>query len=238
MRGVLELVAREPLELHAERELDEAVGEPHVLRQQRAVQVGADHVAAQDALEAVPVVVAVAAEHAAERVLVRSEVGAPAVVLEAGDHARPGAEVGLDRAVADQPLAGLADGAQVHEAHARELLALHLVGVAEQLVAAAHGEHHGAAVGRAVEGVALRLGHVVGHGGLVAVLAAAHVEEVVRVRVERLAEARGGMLEAEPAPLAARAQHGDVAAVGVDVHQLGIEREHPQRRHRTTVLPM
>ena len=39
------------------------------------------------------------------------------------------------------------------------------------------------------------------------------------------------MLEAEPAPLAARAQHGDVAAVGVDVHQLRIEREDPQRRH-------
>ena len=39
------------------------------------------------------------------------------------------------------------------------------------------------------------------------------------------------MLEAEPAPLAARAQHRDVAAVGVDVHQLGIERADPQRRH-------
>ena len=76
------------------------------------------------------------------------------------------------------------------------------------------------------------------HRDLVAVLAAAHVEEVVRVRVERLAEARGGVLEAEPAPLAARAQHGDVAAVGVDVHQLRIERQDPQRRHRTTVLPM
>ena len=41
-----------------------------------------------------------------------------------------------------------------------------------------------------------------------------------------------------PAPLAARAQHGDVAAVGVDVHQLRIERADPQRRHTTTVLPM
>ena len=160
------------------------------------------------------------------------------MVLEPCDHARAAAEVGLDGAVADQPLAGLADRAEVHESHARKLLAAHLVGVAQQLVAAAHGQHDRAAVGGAVEGVALRLGHVVGHGHLVAVLPAAHVEEVMSIRVERLAEARGRVLEAKPAPLAASAQHGDVAAVGVDVHQLRVEREHPQRRHRTTVLPM
>ena len=46
------------------------------------------------------------------------------------------------------------------------------------------------------------------------------------------------VLEVEAAPLAAGAEHGDVAAVGVDVHQLGVEREHPQRRHTITVLPM
>ena len=119
VRGVLELVAGQRLELDAERQLDQAVGEPDVLRQQRAVQVGADHVAAVHALEAVAAVVAVAREHAAERLLAGPEVGAPAVVLEAGDHARPGAEVGLDRAVADQPRARLADGAQVDEARRR-----------------------------------------------------------------------------------------------------------------------
>ena len=40
------------------------------------------------------------------------------------------------------------------------------------------------------------------------------------------------VLEADPAPLAARAQHRDVAAVGVDVHQLGVERQHAQRSRR------
>ena len=84
------------------------------------------------------------------------------MVLEAGDHARAAAEVGLDRAVADQPRARLA-----HRAAGRrgptpgQLLAAELVGVAEQLVAAADGEHHGAAVGRRVQRVALGLGHVV-----------------------------------------------------------------------------
>ena len=160
------------------------------------------------------------------------------MVLEARDHARPVAEVGLDRAVADQPRARLAHGAQVDQPDAGQLLAAELVGVAEQLVAAADGEHDRAAVGRGVEGVALGGDHVVRDGDLVAVLAAAHVEEVVGVRVERLAEARRGVLEAEAAPLAAGAQHRDVAAVGVDVHQLGVERADPQRRHTTTMLPM
>ena len=45
----------------SERQLDQPVGEPDVLRQQRPVQVGADHVAAAHALEAVLAVVAVAA---------------------------------------------------------------------------------------------------------------------------------------------------------------------------------
>ena len=86
------------------------------------------------------------------------------------------------------------------------------------------------------EGIALGLLHVARDGDLVAVLAAAHVEEVVGARVERLAEARRRVLEAEAAPLAAGAEHGDVAAVRVDVHELGIEREHSQRGHSLTVL--
>ena len=176
--------------------------------------------------------------HAAERLLVRAEVGAAAVVLEARDHARAGAEVGLDGAVADQPRARLADGLQVDQAHAGQLLAAKLVRVAEQLVAAADGEHHRAAARGGVERIALRGLHVARDGDLVAVLPAAHVDEIVRVRVEPLAERGGGVLEAEAAPFAAGAEHGDVAAVGVDVHQLGIEREDSQRRHTTTVLPM
>ena len=89
VRGGLELVRRaarapaaEPVR-RLDRERDQAVGEPGVLGQQRAVQVGADQVEAPDALVAVAAVVAVAVEDAAERLGARAEVGAPAVVLEA-----------------------------------------------------------------------------------------------------------------------------------------------------------
>src|SRR3954465_6160535 len=49
--GVLEGVV-ERLELDPQGELDQAVRQPHVLGEQRAVQVGTDHVAAVHALEA------------------------------------------------------------------------------------------------------------------------------------------------------------------------------------------
>ena len=58
----------------------------HVLRQQRPVHVGAD-VAPRGALDAAAPVVAVAAQHAAERRLPVGEQRAPAVVLEAREHA-------------------------------------------------------------------------------------------------------------------------------------------------------
>ena len=69
---------------------DQPVGEPRVLGQQRAVEVGADHVVAQDALEAGRARVAVAAcSTRPSGCVAGAEVRAPAVVLEAGQHARP-----------------------------------------------------------------------------------------------------------------------------------------------------
>ena len=63
-----------------------------------------------------------------------------------------------------------------------------LVALAEQLVAAADREHDRAAVAppRAARRAWSR--HVLGHRDLVAVLAAAHVEEVVGRGVQRLAD--------------------------------------------------
>ena len=136
--------------------------------------------------------VAVAAQDAAERPLAVAEVRAPAVVLEAGEHARAvdAGQLDLDRDVADQPRALLADGAQVDEADAGDLLVAELVGVAEELVAAADGEDRAAVGGRGVQRVALALDEVLRAELLVAVLAAAEVEEVVRGRVDVVAEAR------------------------------------------------
>ncbi len=201
--GVLERVV-ERLELGPgavaalQRERDQVVGQPGVLRQQRAVQVGADQVVAAHALEAVAAVVAVALQHPAERLGAGAEVGAAAVVLEAGEDPRAAAEVDLDRDVADQPRARLAHGLQLGEPEARQLLLAELVAVAEQLVAAADGEQGGAVVDRRRERLALAGDQVGGDHALVAVLAAADVDEVVGGGVDRLADPAPAWLKPIP----------------------------------------
>ena len=175
-----------------------------------------------------PTVVSMTLEDAAERALGRSQARAAAVVLEAGEHPRRLAQVDLDGDVADQARAVLADGLEVDEADARKPLTSEFVRVAEQLVAAADGEDHLPGRRRVVQRAALDGGEVGGAQGLVAVLAAADVEEVVGVRVQFVAQAGAGELEAHPAPLAALAQEREVAAVGVDVHQVRIERADAQ----------
>ena len=139
------------------------------------------------------------------------------------------------------------DGLEVDEAESFDPLVAELVAVAEELIAAADGEHDGAVPGRAGNRVALGRDHVCGHDLLVAVLAAADVDEVVRGGVETFAGPGAPVLEADAAPLAAPFEEEDVATVGVDVHLLGVEREQPQaavrvRTHRaasstTTVEP-
>ena len=118
------------------------------------------------------------------------EMRAPAVVLEARQHPRAGAEVDLDRDVADQPRAGVAHGLEVDEPDAGEPLAAELVGVAEQLVAAADGEDDAPALGRGVQRVALDGGEVLRAQLLVTVLTTPEVEQVVGVGIDLVAEAR------------------------------------------------
>src|SRR4051794_3898586 len=89
---------------------DEPVGEPGVLRQQRAVQVRADDAVAHDALVARLPGVAVAAQDLAQRVLAGTEVRAAAVVLEARQHTRSAVELHLDGDVADEAVRVHADG--------------------------------------------------------------------------------------------------------------------------------
>src|SRR4029078_3960551 len=122
------------------------------------------------------------------------------VVLKAGQHA-PAVQIELDRDVADQARPLLADGADVEQPHALDLLAVEAVGAPEQLIAAADAEHDRVARRRALERVALGGEQVLGAQALVAVLAAAEVEEVVGVGIERLAEPARLHAEADPAPL-------------------------------------
>ena len=83
LEPVVERLQRPRPATPCKRHLDQVVGEPGVLRQQRPVQVGADRVADPDALEPVPAVVAVAAEDPAQRFRALGQIGTAAVVLEA-----------------------------------------------------------------------------------------------------------------------------------------------------------
>src|SRR6185437_9239937 len=134
----------------------------------------------------------------------------------------------------------LAHRAEVGQAEPGQRLLAQLVALAEQLVAAADGEEDCAVVDRLRKRRALGLDHVGGDGALVAVLAAADVEEVVRARIDRLALAGAVVDEADPAPFAAPPQKDDVAAVGVDVHLVGVEPEDAKLHHsswpRTTTV--
>ncbi len=116
-----------------------------------------------------------------------------------------------------------------------------LVGVTEQLVAAAHGEDHRAAVGRGVQIGALAVCEVVRAQPLVAILAAADVVQIGARKVERLTDRGGCQLKIDPAPAAAPLEQQQVAAIGVDVHQLGVQRADTQpiaqARRITTALP-
>src|SRR6266851_5700849 len=134
-----------------ERAPDQVVGEMRVLGQQRTVEVRAEDGSLQAAFGVILAVVAAAHAHAAERPGFRPQVRATAVILEAdeGLWVKVG-HVGVDNHVADESaLAGL--GANVDEADAGEALAVGgQVVVAEELVAATHGQHAGAACYRAL----------------------------------------------------------------------------------------
>jgi hypothetical protein len=79
-----------------------------------------------------------------------------------------------------------------------------------------------------VQRVALRREQVLRAQALIAILTATEIEQIVLARVQRLAEAARRQLEADPAPRAAALEHKQVAAVGIDVHQVRIERADTQ----------
>ena len=94
---------------------------------------------------------------------------------------------------------------------------------AEQLIAAADGEER-LLPARRQHGARSRLpGEVVRDERLLAVLAAADVEEVDLADRHRVADADRAHLELVPAQPGSRGQHGDVPAVGVDVQVVRIE---------------
>ena len=148
---------------------------------------------------------------------------ASGVVLESGHHRRDAvAEVGLEQHVTDQPL--LARERLVGEdscaRHPRAVAAA--VAPPEQLVAATDGQHRGAGVDGSAQ-VVSPCRQVGRDERLLTVLAATDVDEVVRPRLERVTGLDARHLERMPSECSAPREHGDVAAVGIDVEVVRIE---------------
>src|SRR5436190_8229491 len=223
----------------AERLPDQVVGEPGILRQERAVEVAAVGVAVDGALGAVLPVVAVALEHPPERPAARPEVGLAAVVLEADQCPPRAVQVRLDDDVADVP-ARPRHRAHVEDADAGELLAVHGgVGVPEELIAAADGEHHRPRLDGFLDGLALLGQEVRRDHSLFTVLAAPEEDKVACSRVETVAKAHRLHLQLDAAPGAAPLEGQDIPSVAVDVHQVGIEggEREPKRCQRALLSP-
>jgi hypothetical protein len=132
-------------------------------------------------------------------------------------------DVGVDHHVADEAaLAGF--GGDVDEADARESLALGCrVVMAEELVAAAHGQHDSAGGHRALQRRLLVLDQVFVDQRLLAVLSAAEEEHVDLVHMPGGAAPELDESGFEVSPLRTLEQRENVAAVAVDVHEVGIE---------------
>jgi hypothetical protein len=157
----------------------QVIGEPGVLRQQRAVQVAGVHVARNRTLGAVLAVVARADLDVAERRAARPQVRFAAVVLEADERVALGVPGAAHDAVAD--VAALA-GHRPRVEHAdagQDLAAARAELAPEELVAAADRQHHRARVDGLAQRGALVRHQVGGHNGLLAVLAAAEEIQVV-----------------------------------------------------------
>src|SRR5712692_1456582 len=207
-----------------ERTPDQVVGEMRVLGQQRTVEVRAEDGSLQAAFGVILTVVAEAHAHAAERPGFRPQVRATAVILEAdeGLWVEVG-HVGVDDHIADESaLAGL--GANVDEADAGEALAVGgLVVVAQELVAATHGQHAGAACYRALERGLLGPDELFVYQRLLAILAAAEKEDIDVLHALGGAAPQLDQPGVEVAPFGSLEQREDVAAIPVDVHEVGVQ---------------
>jgi hypothetical protein len=187
------------------------------------VEVRAHRSAESAALAAVLAVVPKACEHASEWLGPLVEEGPPSVVLETRESAPlSGIQLALEENVADHaPFTG--DGVVREEADSGELCARTVaVEAPEQLIAATYGQERRVLGNGLAEWRAFRL-QVPRHESLFAILAAAHVIEVVFAGPDSLAEADRPIVEIDPSPAGAPLEHGDVSTIRVDVEVVGIE---------------
>ncbi len=187
------------------------------------MEVRADRAAHAAALPTALAVVPEPGHHPAQCLRAGIEPRPAGVVLEARERSpHAGLELALEQDVPDHPPVPR-DRVEGEDAHTWELRSAEVaIRPAEQLVPAAHGQQGGAVRERLVDALAL-VREVGGDERLLAVLAAADVEQVVLPGSQRLAHRHGTHLQLVAAPRRTPLQHRDVAAVGVDVEVVRVE---------------
>ncbi|OLB99684.1 MAG: hypothetical protein AUI15_08455 [Actinobacteria bacterium 13_2_20CM_2_66_6] len=227
MRGELDRVVQRREFGHSaatEGAPDQVVRQVRVLRQQRAMQVRADNAALDAPFGAVAAVVARSDSNSAKRPRASSQKSASAVVFESDQGRRFEIfERGVHDHVADESFLACL-GAHVDEPDAGKSLAFCcLVVVPEQLVAAAHRQHHRAVGDGRLQRLLLDLDQVVIHESLLTVLAATEEEDIHVFHSVRRAAAQVDGARVQATPLGSLEQRQDVAAVAVDVHQVRVQ---------------
>jgi hypothetical protein len=153
------------------------------------------------------------------------------VVLEARERpANTRLELALEQAVADHP-ALTSDRVQRKEGRAGQLSTTPAaVETPEELVSAAHRQQRRTAPDGLPQSTTSRR-EVRGDELLLAILAAADVEQVVLAGLQLVADANRLDCELQPARGRPSLEDSDVAPVGVDVQVLGVQVPDANRRH-------
>src|SRR5438128_2520142 len=222
--GIVEWFQPRVLVSPFDRPREKAVREPWVLRETRSVEIAADHFSLDRALGLVLAVVAVPSDDRSERLRAGAEVRPPGVVLEPDKRSIRR----IHQQIAHEALPAGARG-HVENAKPRDRRAdLRHVLVPEELIAAADREDRGAALDRVPQGRAVLARQIGADDVLPLILTAAEEPHVGPLRVGPLANGVGPHLDADAPPFRALGERDDVAAVAVDVHQVGIEVRDPQ----------
>jgi hypothetical protein len=187
------------------------------------VEVGPDDPAHTTAFEAALAIIAEAGDDPPEWMRAWIEPGSTDVVLEAGKRSSdPGLELALEQYVTDHA-SFPRDRVEREQSDAGQLCPVEVsVRAPEQLVAAADCEHRGSAVHSPTHVFRLR-GQILRDQGLLAVLAASDVQQIVLIRPQRIADRDSPHLKVVAPPRRAAGKDRDVAAIGIDVEVVRIE---------------
>src|SRR5579859_233504 len=205
-----------------------------ILREQRAMQVGAKSIAIDASLRAILAVVAMSGEHSTKRLCAITQIGSPTMVLKADERAVPPAE----RHIADTARHALTpvDRPGVEDAQPRQFRSVSgTIEAGEQLVSSADGEHGHVPLHGGANVVTFHLAQVAGDLVLLFVLAAAYEEEIICGEIHPFAEIKTGDAQRDAAPGAPLLEGENVTPVAIYVELVRVEVTQRQRkllRHR------